>query len=119
MRLCLSPSRDEEEDPESQAALDRLGLDILRLRARSGLSQRRLGALARVDQGTISRFERGLAPGVAITSVARIIMALDGHVLRLSPALEAWARLGMMVHAPSPPEEVPDLAGSDPPSRAR
>jgi len=90
----MTSMRQERTDPESQAALDRLGVDISRLRARGGLSQRRLAEIARVDQSTISRLERGLAPGVAITSVARIIVALDGHVTRLSPTMQAFASFG-------------------------
>jgi transcriptional regulator with XRE-family HTH domain len=91
LRRHLKPLRGDRTDPATQAALDRLGTDIARLRARSGLSQRGLAAISRVDQGTISRFERGLAPGVAITSIARIIMALDGHVTRLPAGVEAFA----------------------------
>ena len=90
-RLRLTFLREERTDPETQAALDRLGVDIARLRAQAGLSQRALAAIARVDQSTISRFERGLAPGVAITSIARIILALDGRVTRMPPGMPAWA----------------------------
>ena len=93
-RLRRTSVLQERTDPETQAALDRLGVDIARLRARSGLSQRRLGEIARVDQSTISRFERGLAPGIAITSVARIIVALDGHVTQVSATARAFAAFG-------------------------
>jgi ribosome-binding protein aMBF1 (putative translation factor) len=86
------PSQEWEQstDPETRAALDRLGAQVKELRATMGWSQRDLAARCRVDQGTISRFERGLAPGVRAVSVARMIRALDG---RLVPAKPDMARI--------------------------
>ena len=65
----------------SGEALDRFGADVAKLCAARGLSQRRLAAMCGVDQGTISRMMRGLAPGLRLEAVARILLALEGHVV--------------------------------------
>ncbi len=65
----------------SRKALDRFGADVARLCVARGLSQRGLAARCDVDQGTISRMMRGLAPGLRLEAVARILLALEGQVV--------------------------------------
>jgi len=60
-------------DPRTMAALLRLGLAISQARRLTGLSQTRLARRSGVDQGSISRLERGLAPGMRIENIARIL----------------------------------------------
>jgi ribosome-binding protein aMBF1 (putative translation factor) len=53
--------------------LERFGRDLAGARAAWGLSQRQLGRMAEVDQASISRLERGLAGGMAVERLARLI----------------------------------------------
>jgi transcriptional regulator with XRE-family HTH domain len=48
-------------------------------RIRSGLSQRRLAALAGVSQSNVSRFERGVATGTSAERVIRMATAIGPH----------------------------------------
>ena len=77
---------ERDPDPEVCAALERLGAQLIRLRAEAGWSQRDLAARCGLDQSTISRIERGRAPGMRLASFARIIRALDGRLDRGAPA---------------------------------
>jgi transcriptional regulator with XRE-family HTH domain len=53
-----------------------IGDDVRCTRLAAGLSQERLAAVAGVAQSTISRIERGVAPGAGIERIARIMVAL-------------------------------------------
>jgi transcriptional regulator with XRE-family HTH domain len=67
-------------DPLERAAVERFGRDIADLCQARGLSQRGLAARCGVNQATISRLMRGRTPGMRLKTVARIVLALDGHV---------------------------------------
>ena len=87
-----SKAWEEKTDPRTRAALDRLGADCFALRAAAGLTQRGLAQRSGIDQGTISRFERGLAPGVHADSVARLIEALEGRLIRTTAPMSPLLR---------------------------
>jgi transcriptional regulator with XRE-family HTH domain len=73
--------RDWPALPNEQQGLDALGRGIRERRRLLGLSQRSLAHLARVPQSTISRLERGLAPGTTMRRLGALILALDGLVV--------------------------------------
>ncbi|MDP9481816.1 MAG: helix-turn-helix domain-containing protein [Chloroflexota bacterium] len=56
--------------------LERVGHATMLARVGQGLSQRRLAALCSVDQSTICRLENGLAPGLRLDKLAKIIAVL-------------------------------------------
>ena len=56
--------------------LVRVGADLRRARLAAMLSQRQLGRMTGVDQATISRLERGLAGGMAVARLARLIAVI-------------------------------------------
>jgi DNA-binding transcriptional regulator YiaG len=67
------PTRENE-----QRGLDLLG-DAIRIARRwRGLSQRTLSAHSGVSQSTISKLERGLAPGTSARRLAPLILVLGG-----------------------------------------
>jgi transcriptional regulator with XRE-family HTH domain len=68
--------------PNEQRGLDALGRGIFERRRQFGLSQRALSAHAHVPQSTISRLERGLAPGTTMRRLGALINALDGLVVK-------------------------------------
>lgn len=53
--------------------LVRLGDELRQARYAKGLSQSALAAHASVDQSTVSRFERGLAPGLRVSRYALML----------------------------------------------
>ena len=53
-----------------------MGKTTMFARVGQGLSQRRLEALCGVDQSTICRLENGLAPGLRLDKLAKIIAVL-------------------------------------------
>ena len=61
-----------------QRGLDLLGRAIRRARRSWGVSQRVLSAWSGVPQSTISKLERGLAPGTTARRLGALILALDG-----------------------------------------
>jgi transcriptional regulator with XRE-family HTH domain len=63
-------------DRASQQALDELGEALRDARHQRAWSQRVLERYSGVDQTTISRLERGLAPGLRTEAIARIRQAL-------------------------------------------
>jgi transcriptional regulator with XRE-family HTH domain len=77
---------EQDPDPEVRAELEMLGGQLVRLRVRAGWSQRVLAAHCQLDQSTISRVERGRAPGMRLASFVRIIAALGGRVDGGAPA---------------------------------
>lgn len=64
-----------EPKPPHQSLLE-LGAAIREGRRQHGLTQTRLEALSGVDQSSISRLERGLAPGMKVSRLARILAVI-------------------------------------------
>lgn len=54
-----------------------LGIAIQRARASQLLSQEALEARSSIDQSTISRLERGLAPGLRLDRLAQVLAGLS------------------------------------------
>jgi hypothetical protein len=84
-------------DPRDQAArrpLGWIGAAVKRARWERLLSQRALAARSGVDQGTISRLERGLAPGLRLESLAKILGAVYAIEMRtdgpIPPVRSRW-----------------------------
>ena len=66
-----------DSDPQPpDRYLRELGAAIREGRRQHGLTQMRLEALSGVDQSSISRLERGLAPGMKVSRLARILAVL-------------------------------------------
>jgi transcriptional regulator with XRE-family HTH domain len=65
-----------------------LGADIRRARWQSGLSQAGLEVLSGVDQTTISRLENGLAPGLRLIRLVKILGPIGLGSLTPSPVSE-------------------------------
>jgi transcriptional regulator with XRE-family HTH domain len=64
-------------DPLSEAALREFGNILRTLRAQRGLSQRALAARCGLSQSTICRLETGIARGVRIRVLARMLAGLE------------------------------------------
>jgi transcriptional regulator with XRE-family HTH domain len=75
-------------DEPTAEALRILGRILYELRRQRGLSQRALAARCGLSQSTISRLENGLAPGVRVAWVARLLAGLDLDVP--APGQEPW-----------------------------
>jgi transcriptional regulator with XRE-family HTH domain len=69
-------------DPRTVGFLKSVGRQVFFARIWQGLSQRQLEYLCRVDQSTISRLERGLAPGLRLERLAAIRAVLGIADLR-------------------------------------
>lgn len=69
-------------------ALRILGRILYELRRQRGLSQRALAARCGLSQSTISRLENGLAPGVRVAWIARLLAGLDLDIP--APGHEPW-----------------------------
>jgi transcriptional regulator with XRE-family HTH domain len=67
----------ERLDPLSEEALREFGNVLRTLRAQRGLSQRALAARSGLSQSTISRLETGIARGVRIRVLARMLAGLE------------------------------------------
>ena len=63
-------------DELADLGLIAIGRAVQSSRQAAGLSQRRLANACGIDQGSISRLERGLLPGIRIARVARLIATL-------------------------------------------
>jgi len=63
-------------DPRTVAVMKSVGRRVCFARRGQGLSQRQLEDLCQVDQTTISRLERGLAPGLRLERLATIMAVL-------------------------------------------
>jgi len=70
------PYTQRPHDPRTKRILERIGKATMINRVGQGLSQRRLEALCGVDQSTICRLENGLAPGLRLDKLAKIIAVL-------------------------------------------
>jgi transcriptional regulator with XRE-family HTH domain len=64
-------------DEPTAEALRGLGDVLHRVRGERGMSQRALAGRCGLSQSTISRLENGLAPGVRVAWVARLLAGLD------------------------------------------
>ncbi|HUG30105.1 MAG TPA: helix-turn-helix transcriptional regulator [Candidatus Limnocylindria bacterium] len=64
-------------DPETREALKELGQVLRDLRGSRGLTQRALAWRCGLSQSTISRLECGLAEGIRVAWVARLLAGLD------------------------------------------
>ncbi len=99
----------EQSAVDAYAALA-LGRWLLDWRLRTGASQRRVAGLAGVDQGGLSRIERGLEGRPSGRRLARIVVVLDWLSGGGDPA-GPWVRLD------SPrPERLPPRAEPRPPA---
>lgn len=58
--------------------LRELGRELRAARRGNGMSQDELAAASGVDQGTISRIERGQAPGLRFATYARLLEIVEG-----------------------------------------
>jgi len=67
----------ERLDPLSEEALRAFGNVLRTLRAERGLSQRALAARSGLSQSTICRLETGIARGVRIRVLARMLAGLE------------------------------------------
>jgi transcriptional regulator with XRE-family HTH domain len=72
----------QSRDPRAAAFMKAVGRQMFFARVWQGLSQRQLEYLCRVDQTTISRLERGLAPGLRLERLATIMAVLGTTDLR-------------------------------------
>jgi transcriptional regulator with XRE-family HTH domain len=75
-------------DEPTAEALRGLAAVVFELRRQRGLSQRALAARCGLSQSTISRLENGLAPGMRIGWLGRILAGLDLEVPW--PGHEPW-----------------------------
>ena len=64
-------------DPRATAFMKAVGRQVFFARTWQGLSQRKLESLCRVDQTTISRLERDLAPSLRLERLAAIMTVLN------------------------------------------
>jgi predicted XRE-type DNA-binding protein len=65
-------------DPRTREALEALGLAVRHARGQAGLSQEGLERWSGVDQTTISRFERGLAPSFSAVKLVMLSLGMQG-----------------------------------------
>jgi hypothetical protein len=65
-------------NPATRRALEALGLAVRHARGQTGLSQMSLEGWSGVDQTTISRFERGLAPSLSAVKLVDLSLGLRG-----------------------------------------
>ncbi len=71
-------------DAETREAMQVLGGVLRQLRTERGLSQRALARRCGLSQSTLSRLESGLAQGVRVAWIARLLAGLD-TTIRLLP----------------------------------
>lgn len=83
MVQCGVPYTFRPHRREVTTALVALGRAVELARARRHISQEMLEARSGIDQSTISRFERGLAPGLRLDRVAQILAGLDVDVVEI------------------------------------
>ena len=65
-------------EPVIDRAVRRLGRAIYLARQRRGWTQRELAERSGIDQGTISRLERGLLHDISLSKLAMLLQVLDG-----------------------------------------
>jgi transcriptional regulator with XRE-family HTH domain len=75
-------------DEPTAEALRALGEVLHKVRGERGMSQRALAGRCGLSQSTISRLENGLAPGVRVAWVARLLAGLD--LDNPAPGHEPW-----------------------------
>jgi transcriptional regulator with XRE-family HTH domain len=76
------PYRTEIDDVAVREYMRRVGGQVRTHRLLSAVSQSQLAALSSVSQPTISRLERGLAPGIRLERLAAIMVILEIPNLR-------------------------------------
>ena len=74
--------RTEIPDEATRAYLRRIGGQVRIHRLEAAVSQTQLAVMSGVSQPTISRLERGLAPGLRLERVAAIMVILEIPNLR-------------------------------------
>jgi DNA-binding XRE family transcriptional regulator len=65
-------------DPRVRDALEALGLAVKHARGQAGMSQDGLERSSGVDQSSISRFERGLAPSFSAVKLVQLSLGMRG-----------------------------------------
>ncbi len=88
--------------PGTKRALRYAGDRVRSDRVGRAWSQRELERRSGVDQTTISRLERGLAPGLRLEAFASILLALGSLGSDASEGTTAWVRGG--IYRPTRPE---------------
>jgi transcriptional regulator with XRE-family HTH domain len=101
--------RFEQEEGVAEV-LRELGQELRKARIGSALSQSELSGASGVDQGTISRLERGLAPGLRFATYGRLMEIVGGgdrRAARVASILDEF----FATHRPpwelAPPPEGP------------
>lgn len=69
-----------DRNPQAQRGAASIGRALHDARLRARISQRRLEDATGVDQTTISRLERGIAPGLRLERLGQIVEALGGDI---------------------------------------
>lgn len=104
-------------DRRVTASLVAIGRAVQLARAQQGISQEVLEARSHIDQSTISRFERGLAPGLRLDRVAQILAGLGVNrldiVFRTDRPQPDWLNdpLDIRVDYPAAAPTEPSAAG--------
>jgi transcriptional regulator with XRE-family HTH domain len=86
------PYRVDALDRASAIALEELGHAVVWLRREHALSQRGLATRCGLSQPTISRVERGLAPGMSVRTFARLLASMTGRVADSDEFRRGWPR---------------------------
>ena len=68
----------ETVDARTQAVMAAIGIAVRNSRRATGVSQTVLAERSGVSQSTISRLERGAAPGLRLATLAAAISAMGG-----------------------------------------
>lgn len=75
----------QSSNPVIQQRIELFGVALRMWRGRRGFSQERLEELSGVDQTSISRAERGLAPGFSFERLARLSIVLGPSMVGFCP----------------------------------
>lgn len=109
MKLCLARATQEEiiwqEGSEKRARLSRDAGNLLDLRRRSGLSQRRFAAAIGVSRGTLANWEndRQPLPRRLAAYAGRVMRRVDwGYELKCEPIVTATGRPGLRTRVSCP-----------------
>jgi transcriptional regulator with XRE-family HTH domain len=104
-------------DRRVTASLIAMGRAVQRARASQGISQEVLEARSHIDQSTISRFERGLAPGLRLDRVAQILTGLGVNrldiVFRTDRPQPDWLNDPLVIRFDDPPTTSAEPSAAD------